>query len=132
MELLLSSAELLRHSLAGSFFLSSSGIALSLCLHMWHIRSYLSSRSIFNFGSFEKQWNKLKTNVNVVQENHPQGIPREGWKAFQGPHRKNKALSESSESAIKKQYIAIVYPSTGKDCVLGHLLFPCQLHSRAK
>lgn len=41
MELLLLSAELLRHSLAASFFLGSPGTALSPGLHVWHIRKKL-------------------------------------------------------------------------------------------
>lgn len=122
-ELLLLSAEVLGHSLAGSFLLGSPGTTLSPCLHMWHIRCYLSSRSIFNFGSFEKQCNKPKINVNIFQENHPKGIPREGWKAFQGPHRTIELLFESSEPALKALYIAIVHPTTGKNCALGYLLF---------
>lgn len=35
--------------------------------------------------------------MNIFQENHPKGIPRECGKAFQGPHRKNGSFSEISE-----------------------------------
>ena len=118
MELLLSSV-LLGTLLWQNYSFSTTDRDLSPCLHMWHIRSYLSSRSVFNFGFLEKQWNKPKWifSKKIIQEEYP---------GNDGKHSKDPtgrtSLCLRALGCSNNFILAIVQLIIGKDWLFGQFL----------
>lgn len=119
---MLLSLVLLRTLLWQNYSFSTTDRALSSCFHMWHIRSYLSSRSVLTLASQKSNGINQRSmwifSKKIIQMEYP---------GNEGKHSKDptgrKSLCLRALSSSKNLVLAIAHLLNGKDWLLGQLPF---------
>ena len=118
---MLLSSVLLRTLLWQNYSFSTTDRTLSFCFHVWHIRSYSSSRSVLTLASQKSSGINQRSmwifSKKIIQEEYP---------GSDGKHSKDPTgrtnLCLRAVGCTNNVVLAIVHLLMGKDWLLGQLL----------